>query len=92
VAIGAVMAVYNWPRDTERYRKVAAFVDAFFDNFAAFLEPPRHPKWKEVNLAAQVPGWTRFAAADDWLKRRQAAATAEGSSARPPDSGKRGNY
>ncbi len=26
------------------------------------------PKWKEVNLAAQVPGWQRFAAADQWLK------------------------
>ena len=69
VAVGAVMAVYNWPREGERYRKVARFVDAFFDKFDSFLAPPRHQKWKEVNLAAQVPGWTRFPAAEQRLKR-----------------------
>ena len=31
----------------------------------AFLRPPRHPKWREVNLAARVPGWTRLRAAED---------------------------
>lgn len=60
IAVGAVMAVYAWAPGTERYRKVARFVDAFFDRFATFQQPPRHPKWREVNLAAQVPGWTRF--------------------------------
>jgi uncharacterized protein len=79
VAVGAVMAVYNWAPDTERYRKVARFVDAFFGNFNSFLQPPRHPKWREVNLAAQVPGWTRFAEAENWL-RREAATVASGSS------------
>jgi len=73
VAVGAVMAVYNWPKESERYRKVARFVDAFFEKFDNFLAPPRHQKWKEVNLAAQVPGWTRFAAADQLLKRETAS-------------------
>lgn len=73
VAVGAVMAVYNWAPGSPRYRKVARFVGAFFENFPAFLEPSRHPKWKEVNLAAQVPGWTRFAPAEDWLKREAMA-------------------
>jgi len=68
VAVGAVMAVYNWPAETDRYRRVKRFVDAFFSDFGKFLEAPRHPKWKEVNLAAQVPGWQRFSAADQWLK------------------------
>jgi uncharacterized protein len=75
VAVGAVMAVYNWAPETDRYRKVARFVDAFFDNFDTFLKPPRHPKWKEVNLAAQVPGWTRFPAAENWLRRAATVAT-----------------
>ena len=35
-------------------------VAAFAERFARFLQPPRHPKWRDVNLAAQVPGWTRF--------------------------------
>jgi TRAP transporter TAXI family solute receptor len=69
VAVGAVMAVYNWAPGSDRYRKVARFVDAFFEQFPALLEPSRHPKWKEVNLAAQVPDWTRFAPAENWLKR-----------------------
>lgn len=78
VAIGAVMAVYNWPVDSDRYRKVARFVDAFFGNFEAFLKPPRHAKWREVNLAAQVPGWTRFAPAETWLKREVVAGNGSG--------------
>jgi TRAP transporter TAXI family solute receptor len=76
IAVGAVMAVYAWPPETERHRKVARFVDAFFDNFESFLRPPRHPKWREVNLAAQVPGWTRFPAAANRVPRT--AATSPG--------------
>jgi len=73
IAIGSVMAVYAWPPNTDRYRRVARFVTAFFDKFPAFLAPPRHPKWKEVNLAAQIPGWTRFPAAEEWLRTHPAA-------------------
>jgi TRAP transporter TAXI family solute receptor len=73
VAVGAVMAVYNWPSETDRYRRVKRFVDAFFTDFGKFLEAPRHPKWKEVNLAAQVPGWQRFSAADQWLRAAAAS-------------------
>ncbi len=79
VAVGAVMAVYGWERELERHRKVARFVDAFFSRFDEFLKPPRHPKWKEVNLAAEVPGWTRFEPAETWL--RQAAGSGQQSPA-----------
>jgi uncharacterized protein len=75
IAVGAVMAVYGWPSDSQRYRNVARFVDAFFSRFPEFLQAPRHAKWKEVNLATTLPGWTRFAAADQWLR---AAAGNEG--------------
>jgi hypothetical protein len=78
VAVGAVMAVYNWAPDTERYRKVARFVQAFFSNFDSFLQPPRHAKWKEVNLAAEVPGWTRFQPAEIALRHEVAVATSGG--------------
>lgn len=79
IAVGDVMAVYAWSPHTERYAKVARFVDAFFSRFNEFLQPPRHPKWREVNLAAQVPGWTRFSAAQDWLDQHAAAAAASAS-------------
>ncbi|WP_426955604.1 TAXI family TRAP transporter solute-binding subunit [Muricoccus radiodurans] len=60
LAVGAVMAAYAWPPGTERFRKVATFVEALSTRFEHFLRPPRHPKWREVNLEAQVPGWVRF--------------------------------
>ena len=69
LAVGAVMAVYAWPAGTERHRKVARFVEAFFTRFEEFQRPPRHAKWREVNLAAQVPGWTRFGVAQEVAAR-----------------------
>jgi TRAP transporter TAXI family solute receptor len=77
VASGVVLAVYNWKEGSERYRKVAKFVDAFFSNFDKLLKPPRHPKWKTVNLAAKVPGWTRFKAAEEWLLQAAASSRPE---------------
>jgi hypothetical protein len=72
VTASSILAVYNWPEKTERYNKVARFVDAFFSKLPEFQKPPRHPKWVEVNLAASVPGWRRFKAAQDWLNRAAA--------------------
>lgn len=77
VASGAVLAVYNWSEGSERYNKVANFVQKFFDSFDRFLKSPRHPKWKEVNLAAEIPGWTRFKPAQEWLDRNRATASTE---------------
>ncbi len=73
IATGAVLIAYNWPRNTDRYRRIANFVEHFFPRLADFQKPPRHPKWKETNLAAVVPGWKRFPAAEEWLKRHSAA-------------------
>ena len=67
IAVGAVLAVFNWAPNSERYRRVAKFTEALFKNFDKFLEKPRHPKWKEVNLAAELPGWERFGAAKELL-------------------------
>jgi TRAP transporter TAXI family solute receptor len=68
VAVGAVMAVFNWKERTGRYYSTRAFVNAFMDNFPKLLEEPRHAKWAEVNLAAELPGWQRYAVAEEWLK------------------------
>lgn len=74
IAVGAVMAVFNWESNNPRYQKVARFIDAFFGKFEEFQKPPRHPKWQEVSLTAQVPGWKRFPHAEEWLKRAMTAA------------------
>jgi len=67
IAVPAVLAAYNWAPKTERYRKLALFVDAFFTKFPTFQNPPFHPKWKEVSLSAPLPDWQRFPAAKQWL-------------------------
>jgi TRAP-type uncharacterized transport system substrate-binding protein len=70
LAVGTVLGAYNWPAKSERYKRIARFVDAFFSKFDEFQKPPRHPKWREVNLAAALPNWKRFAAAQEWLDSR----------------------
>jgi uncharacterized protein len=69
VAIASVLAAYNWPRDTDRYRRVATFIDAFFTKFAEFQRPARHAKWKEANINSALKGWKRFPAAEEWLAK-----------------------
>ena len=76
IAVGDVMAVFGWPPQSHRYTRVARFVNAFFSKFDQFQQPPRHPKWREVNLTAEVPGWTRFQPAQDWLAQHTAAVAA----------------
>jgi TRAP transporter TAXI family solute receptor len=76
LAVGAVLIAYNWAPKTDRYRRIAKFIDAFFPKLAEFQKAPRHPKWRETNLSATVPGWKRFPAAEEWLQRnRQTQAT-----------------
>jgi len=61
IAVPSVLAVFNWPQDHERGKRLARFVDYLFDRFPKLqTEPGYHPKWSELNLAASVPGWQRF--------------------------------
>lgn len=68
LAVGTVLAVYNWPAGTERYRNVAHFVDTFFGRLAELGMSRHPPKWREVDIDASLPGWTRFAPASQWIK------------------------
>ena len=67
LSVGTVLAVYNWPPNSERQRKIAHFVQAFFRQMDELRFPPHHPKWREVDIDRSVPGWTRFAAAEQWI-------------------------
>ena len=72
LGVPAVLAVYNWPRQSDRARRVQRLVERMFANWEKFQSPPRHPKWKEVNLAATVPGWTRWQPAEEILQAMRA--------------------
>jgi len=69
IAVPALLAVFNSPKGSERYRKVARFTENFFAKFEQLQKPPFQPKWKEINLAGTVPGWTRYQAAEEVIAR-----------------------
>ena len=74
IAVPAVLAVYDWPTDTERYRRMVRFVDYLFERLPKLQqEPGYHKNWKDVDLAAAVPGWQRFKPLSDRLEKTERA-------------------
>jgi TRAP-type uncharacterized transport system substrate-binding protein len=67
IAASQLLVTFDWPENSERYKRVARFVDAFFSKIDEFQKPPRHPKWSEASIVAAIPGWQRFKASEDWL-------------------------
>ena len=65
----AVLAVYNFPNGSDRARRLARFIDYYFERFDKLKQPSFHPKWKDINIAATVPGWNRY-----WLAAEKLAA------------------
>ncbi len=71
VAVPAVLAAYNWPLNHQRGEKVQRFVTRLLDGgFERLLQPPFHPKWREVDLNADVPGWQRLDLVERYLASR----------------------
>jgi TRAP-type uncharacterized transport system substrate-binding protein len=60
IAVPAVLAAFNWGKGTERQKRIERLVERMFANWSKFQKAPFHPKWRDVNLAATVPGWTRL--------------------------------
>jgi TRAP-type uncharacterized transport system substrate-binding protein len=69
IAVPSVLAVYNWPKNSDRYRRVERFIQYLFNRWDKLTQPPFHPRWRDVNLAATVPGWTRFSVSEEMLRR-----------------------
>jgi NMT1 family protein len=69
IAVPTVLVAFNWPAKSNRFQRVARFVDHLFSRIEKLQEPGFDPKWRSINLAATVPGLTRFPAAQAWLDR-----------------------
>jgi TRAP-type uncharacterized transport system substrate-binding protein len=69
LAVPTVLAVYNWPKGSERYNKVERFVTRLFENWEKLRNPPYHPKWRDVNPSATVPGWKKFVVAEEQVAK-----------------------
>jgi hypothetical protein len=48
-------------------------VDHLFSRLDRLQSPGFDPKWKDVNLRANVPSLVRFVPAQEWLDRSQGA-------------------
>ncbi|CCD93240.1 conserved exported hypothetical protein [Bradyrhizobium sp. ORS 375] len=71
VTVDSVLITNNWPPASERYRRVARFVEELYAKLPDLKKPPRHPKWQEVDLSRDLPGWQRFPLAQDLLQQAQ---------------------
>jgi hypothetical protein len=76
IGVPAVLAVYNWPRETDRYRRVTRFIEYYFTRFDKLKKPPFQPERKDVSLSAKVPGWTRYGPAEEMLNKLKAEGAA----------------
>jgi uncharacterized protein len=75
IANHALLVTYAWPEKSEKYRRMARFVNDFFGKIDQFNDGSRHPKWAEFNLRTEIPGWTRFKPAEDWIEAHSAVST-----------------
>ena len=71
IAVPTVLVAFNWPKPSNRYQRVARFVDYLFSRVDRLQAPGFDAKWKSINLAATVPGLVRFPAAQEWLDRNK---------------------
>jgi TRAP-type uncharacterized transport system substrate-binding protein len=67
IAVPTALVAFNWPVNSNRFGRAARFVDHLFSRMDKLQAPGFDPKWKSINLAATVPGLTRFPAAQAWL-------------------------
>jgi TRAP-type uncharacterized transport system substrate-binding protein len=72
IAVPTILAAYNWPQQSDRYQRVARLVDSLFGRLDKLQSAGFDPKWRDVNLRANVPSLARFQPAQEWLDRPQA--------------------
>jgi TRAP-type uncharacterized transport system substrate-binding protein len=76
VAVQTALVAFNWPPNSDRYGRVARFVDYLFTRFDKLQGPGFDPQWKAINLAGTVRGLTRFPPAQAWLDSHPRASQA----------------
>ena len=72
IAVPTALVAFNWAPTSNRYQRVARLVDYLFSRIDRLQGPGFDAKWKSINLAATVPGLSRFQPAQEWLDREAA--------------------
>jgi TRAP-type uncharacterized transport system substrate-binding protein len=70
ISVPTILAAYNWPANSNRYQRVARFVDYLFGRIDRLQTPGFDRNWQTINLGAAIPGLTRFPAAEEWLRTK----------------------
>jgi TRAP transporter TAXI family solute receptor len=78
VATGLVLLAAAMKNDEGHAERLARFVGTLFSRFGELKKDGRHPKWREINIAASLPGWTRTPAAEAWLTEQQKGSARRG--------------
>jgi TRAP-type uncharacterized transport system substrate-binding protein len=91
IAVPTILAAFNWPKGSDRNKRVARLTEYLFSRLDTLQGPGFHPKWKDVVLNARVPGLDRLPAAQDWLDRNGASRVVAASSGDNGDPGQPGS-
>jgi uncharacterized protein len=70
ISVGSALMAYNWPPGSERFRPLERFVNILFSRLQELQTGSHHPKWRDVNVEAALPGWIRFRPAENWIQGR----------------------
>jgi hypothetical protein len=74
VAVPTVLAAFNFTRNPDRQRRMVRFVDYLWKRLPNLQAKPGYDKkWKDINLAASVPGWQRLPSMQARLDQEAAA-------------------
>lgn len=76
-----VLFGYDWPVRSARGKVGRTFLSIFLYRLPDLQVGRRHPKWREVNVAASMTGWRRLPAMEDWLTRSRPRAVGTASDA-----------
>src|SRR5437879_11465273 len=56
IAVPTALVAFNFPAKSNRFERLARFVDYLFSRIEKLQQPGFDQKWKSINLAATVPG------------------------------------
>jgi uncharacterized protein len=71
LSMSYVFAVFNAEKGTERYNKFKKLADVLFASIGDLQSGRRYANWGHVNMSASVPGWARYATAEEWLAQKR---------------------
>ncbi len=70
VALDAILIAPRWRESSPRQKELVAFARTLLERAPALTRDGRHPKWRDVNAAAEVAGIRRLRAAQDWVQAK----------------------